>query len=90
MKIEQRSVPGGLFIYVDWETSTVLDIEVDRGFLEFFEQHRDNVMRCFIVRRVLRHFAPGCNKPSEEDLNTLGWPTEWVSRHMTMLSTLIT
>ena len=89
-QVEQRSVPGGLFIYVDWETSTVRDIEVDRGFLEFFEEHRANVLRCFIVRKVIRHFSPGYNKPSEEDLSELGWPTEWASRHMTMLSTLIT
>ena len=89
-QVEQRSVPGGLFIYVDWETSTILDLEVDRGFLEFFEEHRVNVLRCFIVKKVIRHFSPGFNKPSEEDLSDMGWPTEWASRHMTMLSTLIT
>ena len=89
-QVEQRSVYGGLFVYVDWGTSTILDIEVDRGFLEFFEQHRDNVLRCFIVRSVLRHFVPSYIKPSEEELTALGWPTEWVSKHMVMMSTLIT
>ena len=90
MQIEQRSVYGGVFLEFDWETNATINIAVDRGFLEFFDEHRASVLRCFIVRAVFRHFVPGYIKPSEEELETLGWPYEWTSKNMLMMSTLIT
>ena len=90
MQIEQRSVYGGLFIEVDWENIKLKNIAVDRGFLRFFDEHRSDVLKCFIVRMVFRHFVPGYIKPSEEELEVLGWPFEWCSKNMDMMSMLIT